>query len=56
MKNHLVRTHRSAAEFPRAEHLAWKVAEVATDPVEVAADTEEMIVNRIIDNAAVAAG
>jgi 2-methylcitrate dehydratase len=55
VKNHLVRTHRSAEDFPRAEHLAWKIAEVAADSVEVAPETEEMIVNRIIDNAAVAA-
>ncbi|BDB62131.1 MULTISPECIES: 2-methylcitrate dehydratase PrpD [Rhodococcus] len=55
MKTHLVRTRRSAEEFPKHEHLAWKIAEVATDPVEVPADTSEMIVNRIIDNAAVAA-
>ncbi|QCQ89859.1 2-methylcitrate dehydratase PrpD [Rhodococcus sp. SGAir0479] len=55
MKTHPVRPRRSADEFPRSEHLAWKIAEVATDPVEVPADTSEMIVNRIIDNAAVAA-
>ncbi|MEV3960762.1 2-methylcitrate dehydratase PrpD [Nocardia sp. NPDC050193] len=55
MKNHLVRTHRSAEHFPRKEHLAWRIAEVATDPVEVAPEVAEMIVNRIIDNAAVAA-
>lgn len=55
MKTHLVRTRRSAEEFPREEHLAWRIAEVATDPVDVPGDTAEMIVNRIIDNAAVAA-
>ncbi|WP_040792350.1 2-methylcitrate dehydratase PrpD [Nocardia paucivorans] len=55
MKNHLVRTHRSAEHFPREQHLAWRIAEVATDSVEVPLETEEMIVNRIIDNAAVAA-
>ncbi len=55
MKTHPVRTYRSAEDFPRSEHLAWKIAEVATDSVEVPADTAEMIVNRIIDNAAVAA-
>ncbi|MEU4837454.1 2-methylcitrate dehydratase PrpD [Nocardia testacea] len=55
MKNHLVRTHRSAEYFPREQHLAWRIAEVATDPVEVAPEIAEMIVNRIIDNAAVAA-
>ncbi|QBJ94954.1 MmgE/PrpD family protein [Rhodococcus sp. ABRD24] len=55
MKTYSVRTRRSADQFPKSEHLAWKVAEVATDPVEVPADAAEMIVNRIIDNAAVAA-
>ncbi|MFI9636906.1 2-methylcitrate dehydratase PrpD [Nocardia sp. NPDC051929] len=55
MKNHFVRTRRSAEHFPREEHLAWRIAEVAADPVAVAPETEEMIVNRIIDNAAVAA-
>ncbi|NLE78171.1 MAG: MmgE/PrpD family protein [Rhodococcus sp.] len=55
MKKHVVRTRPSAEEFPRDEHLAWKVAEVATDAAEVPADTSDMIVNRIIDNASVAA-
>ncbi|ORI27141.1 2-methylcitrate dehydratase PrpD [Rhodococcus sp. 1168] len=55
MKTHLVRTHRSAEDFPQSDHLAWKIAEVATDAVEVPASTSEMIVNRIIDNASVAA-
>ncbi|WP_438472429.1 2-methylcitrate dehydratase PrpD [Rhodococcus erythropolis] len=55
MKTHLVRTHRSAEEFPKEDHLAWKIAEVATDSVEVTDVTSDMIVNRIIDNAAVAA-
>nr|WP_255711798.1 MmgE/PrpD family protein [Corynebacterium yonathiae] len=34
--------------------MAYKVAEVAADPVEVPAETTDMIINRIIDNAAVA--
>ncbi|MDG3009846.1 MmgE/PrpD family protein [Rhodococcus sp. D2-41] len=55
MKTHTVRTHRSAEDFPRHEHLAWRIAEVATDPVAVPEDTAEMIVNRVIDNAAVSA-
>ncbi|OFB40960.1 2-methylcitrate dehydratase [Mycolicibacterium sp. (ex Dasyatis americana)] len=50
-----VRTRRSAEDFPRSEHLAWKIAEVAADPVAVPAETEAMVVNRIIDNAAVSA-
>ncbi|NLF92116.1 MAG: MmgE/PrpD family protein, partial [Corynebacterium marinum] len=53
MINHTVRTHRSAEEFPYQEHLAHKIARVAADPVEVPEETKEMIINRIIDNAAV---
>ncbi|BBX63005.1 2-methylcitrate dehydratase [Mycobacterium saskatchewanense] len=55
MRVHEVRTRRSAENFPRSEHLAWKIAEVATDPVAVPADTEAMVINRVIDNAAVSA-
>ncbi|MFQ6327812.1 MmgE/PrpD family protein [Nocardia sp. CWNU-33] len=55
MKTHTVRARSAAEDFPRSEHLATKIAEVATDPVEVTAEVSEMIVNRLIDNAAVAA-
>jgi 2-methylcitrate dehydratase len=55
MRIHDVRTRRSADDFPRSEHLAWKIAEVAADPVAVPADTEAMVINRIIDNASVSA-
>ncbi|MCJ7859124.1 2-methylcitrate dehydratase PrpD [Corynebacterium kalidii] len=54
MEKHSVRVHPSAEEFPKKEHLAWKVAEVAADPVAVPQDSADMAVNRIIDNAAVA--
>ena len=54
MIGHDVRVRRSAEPFPREEELAWKLAEVATDRVRVDASVEEMIVNRIIDNAGVA--
>jgi len=53
MRIHHVRTRRSAEDFPRSEHLAWRIAEVAADPVAVPAETESMVINRIIDNAAV---
>ncbi|OBB70208.1 2-methylcitrate dehydratase [Mycobacterium sp. 852014-50255_SCH5639931] len=52
---HTVRARRSSDDFPRREHLAAKVAEVAADPVAVEAETAEMVANRIIDNAAVSA-
>lgn len=55
MRIHDVRTRRSADDFPRDEHLAWKIAEVAADPVAVPADAEAMVINRVIDNAAVSA-
>ena len=55
MRIHDVRARRSADDFPRSEHLAWKIAEVAADSVAVPADTETMVINRIIDNAAVSA-
>ena len=55
MKLHDVRTYKSAEPLARDAQLAWKIAEVAADPVAVEADVVEMIGNRIIDNAAVAA-
>lgn len=54
MIDHLVRPHKSAEDFPIEEHLAYKIAKVAADPVEVQDDVKEMIINRIIDNTAVA--
>ena len=50
-----MRTRRSAEDFPLEQHLAWKVAKVAADPVAVEPEVAEMIINRIIDNAAVSA-
>ncbi|MDT0158099.1 MmgE/PrpD family protein [Microbacterium sp. ARD32] len=52
---HHVRVYRSEEELPREEQLAWKIAQVAVDPVEVEPEVVEMIINRIIDNASVAA-
>ncbi len=54
MKQHTVRTCKSADKLQRAGQLAWKIAEVAADPVAVEPAVAEMIGNRIIDNAAVA--
>ncbi|BDZ51298.1 hypothetical protein GCM10025867_35390 [Frondihabitans sucicola] len=55
MKLHEVRVHSSGDVLPRQEQLAWRLAEVAADPVEVTSDVTEMVINRVIDNAAVAA-
>ncbi|NNH72645.1 MmgE/PrpD family protein [Nocardia uniformis] len=55
MKTHIVRARAADAAFPRTEHLATRVAEVAADLVPVPAEVAEMIINRLIDNAGVAA-
>ncbi|WP_103663506.1 MmgE/PrpD family protein [Microbacterium sp. CJ77] len=52
---HHVRVHRSDENLAREDQLAWKIAQVATDPVAVESEVVDMIINRVIDNAAVAA-
>lgn len=52
---HSVRTHRSSENLEREGQLAWAIASVAADPVAIDRDVSEMVVNRIIDNAGVAA-
>jgi len=54
MITHDVRAHRSKDSLPREDQLAWKIAAVAADQVEVDAEATDMIINRIIDNASVA--
>jgi 2-methylcitrate dehydratase len=49
-----VRVHPSKDAIAREDQLAWKIAAVAADKVRVPADVTGMIINRIIDNAAVA--
>ncbi|MDY3049931.1 MAG: MmgE/PrpD family protein [Rothia sp. (in: high G+C Gram-positive bacteria)] len=51
---HSVRVYKSEENLPREDQLAYKLAQVATDPVEVLPEVEEMVINRIIDNASVA--
>jgi 2-methylcitrate dehydratase len=54
MQDHAVMVHPSASRLLREHQLAWRISAVAADPVAVDADVAEMVVNRIIDNAAVA--
>src|SRR5271168_4579365 len=49
-----VRVYPSKTTLKRADQLAWKIAGVAADKVAVPKDVTAMIINRIIDNAAVA--
>jgi 2-methylcitrate dehydratase len=52
---HHLRVHRSDENLAREGQLAWRIAEIAVDPVEVEPEVVDMIINRVIDNAAVAA-
>jgi len=54
MKLHPVRTYRSDEDLAIEDQLAWKIAQVAVDPVAVDDEVTEMVINRVIDNAAVA--
>ncbi|MGK4064456.1 MmgE/PrpD family protein [Rothia sp. HC945] len=52
--NHHVRVHRSEENLAREDQLAHKIAEVASDPVAIDPAVEDMVINRILDNASVA--
>ncbi len=54
MITHDVHAHRSKDNLKREDQLAWKIAAVAADAVDVDAEATDMIINRIIDNASVA--
>lgn len=54
MQKYAVRAHPEKDRLPRDKQLAWKFAELAADDTPVADDAAAMIINRIIDNAAVA--
>ena len=54
MKLHDVKVYPSKTKLAREDQLAWKIAAVAADRVAVPRDVTEMIINRMIDNAAVA--
>ena len=51
---HDVKVHPESDRLKREDQLAWKIAAVAADPVALDADVEDMIINRVIDNASVA--
>src|SRR5699024_12616360 len=49
-----VRTRPSSADLPRSQQLAWHLAELATTEAPVTDAVADMVINRVIDNAAVA--
>ncbi|MCD7101741.1 MmgE/PrpD family protein [Pseudoclavibacter sp. 13-3] len=55
VKQHDVRVYKSEENLARKDQLAWKIAEVAADPVEVSQAVTDEVINRVIDNASVAA-
>jgi 2-methylcitrate dehydratase len=54
MITHDIKVYPSKTNLKRDDQFAWKIAGVAADKVAVEKDVAAMIVNRIIDNAAVA--
>jgi 2-methylcitrate dehydratase len=55
VKKHQVRVHRSDENLPREQQLAWAIARVASERVPAEDAVTDMVINRVIDNAAVAA-
>ncbi len=54
MPTHNLRVYPSKEALPREEQLAWKIAEMAASSSAIDDNAREMVINRIIDNAAVA--
>ena len=54
MKTHKVKVYPSKFKLKKKDQLAWKIAQIATDKAKLNINSVEMVINRIIDNAAVA--
>ena len=54
MRNIKVKVHSSKSKLKKEDQLAWKIAEVASDNSHLNEKAIDMVINRIIDNAAVA--
>ncbi len=55
IREYVVRPRRSVEGLGRSAQLAWAIAELAASQPPVCDEVREMVVNRVIDNAAVAA-
>ena len=53
MINHKLRVHTSRENLSKKEQLAHKIANVVCEDVEISSEVENMVINRIIDNASV---
>ena len=54
MRNIKVKVHSSKSKLKKKDQLAWKIAEIASDEAPLNEQAIDMVINRIIDNAAVA--
>ena len=54
MKTHKVKAYPSKFKLKKKDQLAWKIAQIATDKAKLNLSAIEMVINRIIDNTAVA--
>ena len=54
MRNIKVKVHSSKSGLKKEDQLAWKIAEIASDNAPLNEKAVDMVINRIIDNAAVA--
>ena len=54
MKNHVVKVYPSSKALPKKDQLAWKLAERALDSSPISEQVKDMLINRMIDNHAVA--
>jgi hypothetical protein len=54
VKNHTIRVYASSENLPKEEQFAYKLARMASDDAPIDPASEEMVINRIVDNASVA--
>lgn len=54
LNKHPLRVYKSAEKLDKKDQLAYKLAELASRPQAISKDVEDMVINRIIDNASVA--
>ena len=54
MRNIKVKVHTSKSKLKKKDQLAWKIAEIASDEAPLNEQAIDMVINRIIDNVAVA--
>ncbi len=54
MRTHILKVYPSKVPLKKEQELAWRLAEVALDPAPISSSVRDMVINRIIDNSAVA--